>query len=119
LKKLNLILSSKVTNLRIKKKILLEINWDLILKSKAPIIPLTENDIDVSNFEKENKKYLQSELENPFFHDKTHVSFFIFLVLLNFSKDGTHSVSINKENFELARVDILHEENEKVVQEAT
>ncbi len=29
------------------------------------------------------------------------------------------AVSINKETFELARVDILHEENEKVVKEAT
>lgn len=28
-------------------------------------------------------------------------------------------VSINKETFEFARLDILHEENQKVVEEAT
>jgi len=81
-----------------------KINWDEILKSKAPIIPVTNNDIDVSNFEKESKKFNQSELENPF-HEK--------------SVEGMQPVTINKETFELARVDILHEENEKVVKEAT
>ena len=51
---------------------LIEINWDEILKSKAPIIPETENDIDVRNFKKESKKYLECELENPF-HEKSPV----------------------------------------------
>lgn len=44
----------------------LGIDWDVLLKSKAPIIPVTENDIDVSNFEKESKKFHESELESPF-----------------------------------------------------
>ena len=66
----------------------IEINWDEILKSKAPIIPVTENDIDVSNFEKENKKYLQSELENPFFHEKANVKKKIYICFNFFKRKG-------------------------------
>lgn len=64
--KLKTILSLKVFFLFEGTLIWLGIDWDVLLKSKAPIIPVTENDIDVSNFEKESKKFHESELESPF-----------------------------------------------------
>lgn len=62
---------------------IIEINWDELLKSKAPIIPETENEIDVRNFRKETKKFTECELENPF-HDKSPVSEIFEFGILNF-----------------------------------
>lgn len=80
----------------------LGIDWTNIRKSPAPYIPEQAHELDMSNFQRESNKVAEDKELEPF----------------SAKKQNTESDQINPEKFRFTRLDILHEENERIVEEA-
>jgi serine/threonine protein kinase len=81
------------------------IDWNNLRKTKAPIIPKYISKKDTSNFVRETKVFDDKEKNDPFYNEasleKDKVP--------NLNKEKLHHL----EQFDLARVDLLHQLNQQ------
>lgn len=94
------------------------VKWEDILKSQAPIIPDGGDIIDTHNFQTGEPRFQAKEMLTPF-PDQETVQVFCKDMPSNFLKDNFQSsnIDIKAENFQFTRLDILLEENQKVLSE--
>lgn len=95
------------------------VKWEDILKSQAPIIPDGGDIIDTHNFQTGEPRFQAKEMLTPFPDQDETVQVFVEDCLLIFLKENFQSsnIDIKAENFQFTRLDILLEENQKVLSE--
>lgn len=80
----------------------IDLDWENLRKSPAPYVPESSGATDLSNFERQTNKVNEDGEADPFAQRQ-----------LTMETNG-----INPEKFRFTRLDILHEENERIFKEA-